>query len=97
MTVGSGERKGARQLRMRDVSFIKPKGYENYLTITELARKLRKDQTWLRRLEKANRIPKAKRVAHGNIEGGVRLWSPSQVDEITIIIKGLKPGRPKNA
>lgn len=86
------------RLRMRDVTWLKPRGFEHYFTLTELSREIDKTQSWLRKLEKDGRIPKAKRVPSGNIPGGVRLWSPKQVEEIREIISKLSPGRPrKNA
>lgn len=81
------------KLKYRDVTFMKPTGHENWLTITELSVKTKKDISWLRRLESANRIPKAKRFKHGQLQ--IRLWSPRQVMEINRILKTLRPGRPK--
>lgn len=78
---------------MRDVGFLKPKGMEKYLTITELSREIDKDPSWIRKLESAQRIPEAKRVKHGELE--VRLWSPTQVNEIKRIMPKMRPGRPK--
>ena len=80
-------------LKTRDVTFMKPKGHENWLTITELSVKVGKDISWLRKLERENRIPKAKRFKHGELN--VRLWSPVQVDEIEQILSTLKRGRPR--
>jgi hypothetical protein len=79
-------------LKMRDVTFMKPKGHEKWLTITELSVKVGKDISWLRKLERENRIPKAKRFKHGELK--VRLWSPLQVKEITQILSTLRRGRP---
>lgn len=81
------------RLKMRDIAYIKPKGYENYLTLTELSRLLKKDTSWIKKLERDDRIPKAKRVQQGSLS--VRLWSPKQVEEIKTIMKGMKRGRPK--
>jgi hypothetical protein len=81
------------KLKYRDVTFMKPTGHEDWLTISELSVKTKKDISWLRRLERAKRIPKAKRFKHGQLQ--IRLWSPLQANEIERIMKTLKPGRPK--
>jgi hypothetical protein len=47
----------------------------------------------LRKLERAGRIPMAKRVQRGKLS--IRLWSPEQHDEIIRIIDGHQVGRPK--
>lgn len=80
------------RLRMRDVAFLKPRGFEKYLTITELSRVIDRDVSWIRKLERDNRIPIARRVEHGVLE--IRLWSPKQVKEIKQIIARMRPGRP---
>jgi hypothetical protein len=80
---------------MRDVSFIKPRGMEDYFTITELSRKIDRDVSWIRKLERRGTIPVAKRVPHGNLR--VRLWSPFQAEEIQRIVETIRPGRPRNA
>lgn len=77
----------------RDVGFLKPKGYEKHLTITEVSQRVDRDISWLRRLERNNKIPKAHRVKHGSLS--VRLWSPTQVKEIEKVLKNAKPGRPR--
>lgn len=77
---------------MRDVSFFKPAQFQDYVTISELSRLVGKDISWLRRLERAERIPKASRVKRGELE--IRLWSPLQVEEIREILSTLKMGRP---
>ncbi len=76
----------------RDVKYLKPKKFRNHLTIAEVAREVERDISWIRRLEKEGRIPKASRVARGQIE--IRLWSPEQVKEIKSIIASHKVGRP---
>lgn len=83
----------SQRLKMRDVSHLKPKGMEKYFTITELSREIDKDISWIRKLERADRIPVAKRAIHGQIE--IRLWSPTQVKEIKRIISKMRPGRPR--
>jgi hypothetical protein len=81
------------RLRTRDVTFMKPKGHEKWLSITELSVKTEKDVSWLRKLERERRIPVAKRFPHGELS--IRLWSPAQVAEIERILGTLKRGRPR--
>jgi hypothetical protein len=80
---------------MRDVKYLKPAGFKDFVTITELSRITLKDVSWLRRLERAGRIPEASRVTRGELE--VRLWSPAQVDEIKVILSNIKTGRPRGS
>ena len=82
------------KMKMRDVSYYKPKGYEKHVTLSELALLLKKDATWIRQLENENRIPRAKRIEHGALS--IRLWSPAQVDEMRVIFSNMKVGRPRN-
>lgn len=81
-------------LHMRDLDFLKPERFRDYVTISELSRIVGKDISWLRRLERRGRIPKASRVTRGELE--VRLWSPAQVIEIKEILSHMTPGRPRN-
>jgi len=81
------------RLNMRDVSFLKPEKFQDYLTLTELSRAVNKDTSWLKHLERDGRIPEAARVKHGALL--VRLWSPAQVTEIREILSQMRPGRPK--
>jgi hypothetical protein len=78
----------------RDLAFLKPHGYEKHVTITELSRIVNKDISWLRQLEREDRIPVAARIQRGELL--VRLWSPAQVEEIKQILSRMKPGRPPN-
>lgn len=78
----------------RDVAYLKPPKFRNFLTLSEVAEAVGKDPSWIRLLEKEDRIPKARRVKRGE-RGEVRLWSPAQVDEIKTIIAQHKPGRPR--
>lgn len=77
---------------MRDTVYMKPKGFEDYLTITEMSRAVDRDISWIRKLEKDEKIPKAHRVQVGKLS--VRLWSPTQRDEILVIVNSLRRGRP---
>ena len=78
--------------KMRDVSYLKPERYSDHMTLSEAAREVGVDPSWLRKLEADNRIPRAKRVKRGQLH--VRMWSPTQVAEIKRIIANNKPGRP---
>jgi hypothetical protein len=77
----------------RDLSYLKPERFRDYLTVTELSRLLKKDYSWLLTLERAGRIPQAARVRQGRLM--VRLWSPAQVEEIKEIMSKMRPGRPR--
>ena len=81
------------RLNMRDVGFMKPAKFKEYLTITELSREVNRDVSWLKHLEREDRIPQAKRVKVGSLL--VRLWSPQQVEEIRAILSQMRPGRPR--
>lgn len=78
----------------RDVSYLKPTRYKEFLTLSEMAALVERDSSWLRLLEREGRIPKAARIKRGAIE--VRLWSPAQAEEIQRIIAQHRPGRPRN-
>lgn len=78
----------------RDLSYFKPAKFKNYLTLSELCREVKRDQSWIRLLEKEGRIPIPQRVQRGKLS--IRLWSPEQVEEIKEILSTLRPGRPSN-
>ena len=80
------------KVRRRALGFMKPKGYESFLTITEVSREVDRDISWIRRLERDNRIPVAHRVKIGSLM--VRLWSPEQVTEIKEVLSRMQVGRP---
>lgn len=80
----------ARGLRRRDLSYLKPERFTDYLTVGELSRAVKRDAKYLMRLEQADRIPRALRTREN-----VRLWSPAQVEEIRAILSRMKVGRPK--
>ena len=71
---------------------FKPARFQNHVTITELSRIVNKEVSWLRQLERDDRIPKAARVKAGKLE--IRLWSPDQVEEVKRIIGNMRVGRP---
>lgn len=77
----------------RDTGYLKPKKFQDYLTLSELAERVQRDPSWLRLLEKDDRIPKAIRVRRGQIS--IRLWSPAQAEEVERIIASHRPGRPR--
>jgi hypothetical protein len=63
-----------------DFSRWKPKDKQDWLTMTELARKCGRDVSWLRRLDRQGQLPKAARVKVGRLS--VRLYSPAKADQI---------------
>ncbi len=76
----------------RDISYFKPKKYKHYFTLAEMAREVQCDPSWLRKLERAGRIPEAQRVQRGKL--AIRLWSPADRDEIIRIMSEHRVGRP---
>lgn len=80
-------------LHPRDVQYLKPTKFQHYLTLAEVSREVKRDASWIRRLEKAGKIPMAQRVQRGELS--VRLWSPRQVEEIKEVLSKLRPGRPR--
>ena len=90
-----GNSNKAANIRVRkDMSFVKPSGYEDYMTLSEVCEFLKRDPSWIRHLEKEDRIPRAHRVRMGTLH--VRLWSPKQVEEIQEVLSNMKRGRPSN-
>ena len=81
-------------MKTRDVSWMKPDGFKHYFTLKEVSLAVKREPSWLRKLEKDDRIPTAKRVQVGQLS--VRLWSPRQVEEIQQIISKMRRGRPAN-
>jgi len=79
-------------LHPRDMSYMKPDRFQAYFTLSEVSRHVSKDPSWLRKLEREGRIPKAHRVNFGSIP--IRLWSPKQVEEISYVISQMQRGRP---
>lgn len=75
------------------VDHLKPDKFKDYSTLGELSFMLGKDRDWIRKLERQDRLPKAKRVKIGEIE--IRLYSPAQVEEIKQIFNRMRPGRPR--
>lgn len=77
----------------RDLSYLKPRKFQNHVTLIELSRIVNRDPSRIRQLEREGRIPTPARVTRGTLE--IRLYSPKQVEEIREIISTLKPGRPR--
>jgi hypothetical protein len=76
----------------RDIAYLKPARFKDYLTLSEVARAVNRDPSWIRLLEGDRRIPKAHRIQRGQVS--VRLWSPAQVEEIKKILSEMRVGRP---
>ena len=76
----------------RDISYFKPARFKDYFTLAEMSREIGCDPSWLRKLERAGRIPMAHRVQRGKLS--IRLWSPAQRDEIKEIMSEHQVGRP---
>jgi len=76
----------------REMDYFKPARYRQHLTLAEMAREIPCDPSWLRKLERAGRIPMAQRVQRGKLS--IRLWSPEQRDEIKAIMANHQVGRP---
>jgi predicted DNA-binding transcriptional regulator AlpA len=89
------KRREPKLLTYRSLEHIKPPKFQNHLTLTEVARLVGKDKSWIRTLEAEGRIPTAARVKLGQLQ--IRLWSPAQVEEIKQIFREMRVGRPPNA
>lgn len=85
-------RKRYNERMKRNVDYFKPPRFKDYLTLKEMAEFVPCDPSWLRHLEAEGRIPKAARVQRGQLS--IRLWSPTQANEIQAIIANHKVGRP---
>jgi len=81
--------------RFDPFSRIKPKGFEDYLTVMEVARLVKRDRSALARAEKRGKLPRPIRVKVGRLQ--VRLYSPEEVEQVIEHFKNVKPGRPKEA
>src|SRR4051812_12670244 len=71
----------------------KPATMRNYLTMTELSRRVGRDRSRIKQLERAGVIPKPIRVKVGELQ--VRLYSPADVRKIERHFEAAKPGRPR--
>lgn len=79
----------------RNTDYFKPRNQKDGLTLSEMARFIGCDPSWLRKLEAQGRIPKAARVKRGKLD--VRVWTKAQANEIKGIIARHHPGRPKGS
>lgn len=70
---------------------VKPKGFEQHLTVLEVARIVNRDRSALARAEKTGRIPRPVRVKVGRLQ--VRLYSPEEVEKIKQHFANVRPGR----
>lgn len=78
------------QSEAKGVSRFKPKGYEHYLTISELSKEVDRETSWIKQLERQDRLPAPIRVKVGKLS--VRLYSPEMVEEIKAIFATHRPG-----
>jgi hypothetical protein len=74
-----------------DFSRWKPKDKQDWLTMTELARKVGRDVSWLRRMDRQGQLPKAARAKVGRLS--VRLYSPKQADQILQMFRARDEAR----
>lgn len=63
-----------------DFSRWKPADKQDWMTMTELARYVGRDVSWLRRMDRQRQLPVAARVKVGRLS--VRLYSPRQAAQI---------------
>jgi hypothetical protein len=70
----------------------KPKGLRDHLTINEVAKKVGRDTSRIRQLEKGGKIPAPIRVRVGRLR--VRLYSEQEAAKIAEHFKNAKTGRP---
>lgn len=75
----------------RGVDYFKPTKFQDYLTLGELETVTGKDRSWIRKLEREGRLPKAKRHKIGALK--IRLYSKEDVEFIQQYFKDTKPGR----
>lgn len=68
----------------------KPEGFEDYLTITELATLVNRDRSRIIQLEREGVIPSPVRVKVGRLK--VRLYSVTEVRAIEEWFRDAKPG-----
>jgi hypothetical protein len=62
------------RLHFRDLSYMKPEKFQDYLTLGELARVVDRDISRIRKLEQDGTIPQAQRYKLGQLE--IRLVEP---------------------
>jgi predicted DNA-binding transcriptional regulator AlpA len=74
-------------------SRFKPRNMQNFLTRTEVAKRVGRSRERILQLEKERRIPKPVSVKVGELQ--VRLYSPADVAKIEAHFATAKPGRPR--
>lgn len=74
-----------------DFSRWKPADKLDWLTMTELARYVERDVSWLRRMDRQGQLPKAARFKVGRLS--VRLYSPAQADQIFSMFRARDEAR----
>lgn len=72
---------------------LKPKGYEDWFTLSEVSFAVERGPKHIVQCEKAGTIPQAKRIPFDGGVAGIRLWSPAQVAEMRMIFAARRPGR----
>lgn len=73
---------------------MKPKGFEDYSTISEVAALVNRSVHRIKMLERQKILPAPIRVPFGKLK--VRLYSPEQVAKIDAHFRTVRPGpRPK--
>jgi hypothetical protein len=77
----------------RDPLYFKARNFKDYLTVKEVAIFVSRDPSAIRRREREGKIPKAARVKRGQLE--IRMFSPTQAQEIKEYFEKQKAGRPK--
>jgi len=78
-------------LSERGVDYFKPPKFAHWLTLSELEAEVGKDKSWIKKLERAGKIKKAKRFRRGALH--IRLYSPEDVQEIKEYFATQKPGK----
>jgi hypothetical protein len=63
----------------------KPADKQDWMTVTELARLVERDPTWIRKLDREGKLPKAARFKVGRLS--IRLYTPAQQVEIQQLFK----------
>jgi hypothetical protein len=81
-------------LARREVDHLKPAKFKDHLTIGELCDVVKKDKSWILKLERKGRLPVPRRIRIG--DNTIRLYSPQTVEEIKEIFKSMRVGRPRS-
>ncbi len=76
-----------------DFARWKPEGFEDYLTVAEVAAIVHRDTRRIKQLEQAGKLPHPIRVPAGQHQ--VRLYSPNEVERIRLHFAEVANGRPR--